>query len=287
MNPLLRIYIWLLLVLILGWAWHWISGVNLTKDISLLGFLSIIFLYFVSHLLRLARLAILTLDQREKIFSLISAHTLTAFPSSFLPFKLGELLRLVAFFWVYETKTKAWAVWLAERFGDVLVISIFILGFYILNIHVPTAMRTILILFVLASTLGVLGLFAIAKVFIYLNRHLVLTSLTHRSLFILRISHILRSLELQIYKSLEGRVSAFILLSVLIWSFEISALSLFINQLPINDLTFAHHFSSGLLASLPNSSSNALGVYQSITLVALTLVFLLVILLVNRFKILR
>lgn len=67
------------------------------------------------------RLALLTLDERYKAFPLILAHTLTAFPSSFLPFKIGEVLRLAAFFHVFKRRQKALAVWMAERFGDVLV----------------------------------------------------------------------------------------------------------------------------------------------------------------------
>ena len=122
-----------------------------------------------------------------------------------------------------------------------------------------------------------LGLFAIAKVFVYLNRHLVLTSLTPRGLVLLRTSHVLRRLEVTIYKSVEGRVSGFFLLSVLIWSFEILALSLFINQLAIGEPDFAALFASGLLASLPGGGANSFGIYQSLVLVALTIVFLLVV----------
>lgn len=251
------------------------------------GLLGITTLYLFSHILRMMRLVMLTLDERNKTFNLVSAHTLTAFPSSFLPFKLGEILRLVAFFRVYETRRKAWAVWLAERFGDVLVITVFILGLYLLNIKVPPAMRTIFIVFVLVSTVGLLGMFAIAKVFVYLNRHLVLTSLTPRSLMLLRVSYTLRCLEMEIHKSVEGRISSFILLSALIWGFEILALSLFISQLTIGELDFAELFSSGLLASLPSGGVNAFGVYQSLALVALTIVFLLALLLATRFKTMR
>jgi hypothetical protein len=150
-------------------------------------------------------------------------------------------------------------------------------------------MRTVFVLFVLASGLSLLGFFAVAKIFVYLNRHLVLTSYTPRGLTVLRASQVLRRLEVAIYKSVEGRVSGFLLLSVLIWSVEILALSLFINQLGIGDPDLAALFTSGLLASLPGGGgvSNAFGLYQSLGLVALTLVFLLVVSLPARSKILR
>jgi len=252
-----------------------------------LGLLGITALYICSHVLRMFRLVLLTLDKRNSAFPLVAAHALTAFPSSFLPFKLGEILRLVAFFRVFETRQKAVAVWLAERFGDVLVITAFILGLYLLNINVPPGMRAVFIIFVLASGVGLVGMFAVAKIFVYLNRHLVLTSLSPRGLRLLRISHVLRNLETSIHRSLEGRVSGFLLFSVLIWFFEILALSLFINLLSIGEPDLAELFASGLLASLPIGSQNAFGIYQSLALVALTVVFLLAVWLATHFKITR
>lgn len=290
MSKSLRVYFGLLLVVVIGWLWFRASDVaSFGRETQWAGLVGITLLYLGSHVLRMLRLVLLTLDDRNKAFPLVAAHTLTAFPSSFLPFKLGEILRLAAFYQVFEQRQKALAVWLAERFGDVVVISTFIMGLYLFDVQVVPAMRTVFVLFVLASGLSFLGFFAVAKIFVYLNRHLVLTSYTTRGLAVLRASQILRRLEIAIYKSIEGRISGFLLLSVLIWSLEILALSLFINKLEIGDPDLAALFTSGLLASLPGGGgvSNAFGLYQSLGLVALTLVFLLVVSLSARSKILR
>lgn len=281
----LRIYLALLITLVVAWVWlHAPAIVSLGRNTHWAGLLGITVLYLCSHFLRMLRLVLLTLDERGKAFQLVSAHALTAFPSSFLPFKLGEILRLAAFYRVYDMRQKALAVWLTERFGDVLVITIFILALYLLNISIPPSMRIVFVLFVLASGIGLVGLFAVAKVFVYLNRHLVLTSLTSRGLFLLRTSHMLRSLELTIHKSVEGRFLGFLLLSVLIWAFEILALSLFINQLSIGEPDFAALFASGLLASLSGGASGSFGIYQSLALIALIIVFLLSVWLVTHLK---
>lgn len=285
MSNSLRIYLALLLAVVVAWLWLSASAVTEIAKSHWLGLLGVTALYICSHVLRMFRLVLLTLDKRNSAFPLVTAHALTAFPSSFLPLKLGELLRLAAFFRVFETREKAMAVWLAERFGDVLVITAFIFSLYLLDINVPPGMRAVFIIFVLASGVGLIGLFAVAKVFVYLNRHLVLTSLSPRGLLLLRTSHVLRSLEMSIHRSLEGRVSGFLLLSVLIWSFEILALSLFINLLSIGEPDFAKLFASGLLASLPSGSQGAFGIYQSLALIALTLVFLLAVWLAVRLKI--
>jgi len=287
MRKSLRIYVALLLAVVFGWLWWSSPAVMAFADEHWAGLLGITALYLCSHVLRMLRLILLTLDERDNAFPLISAHALTALPSSFLPFKLGELLRMAAFFRACGTHQKAFVVWLAERFGDILVITVFILGLYLLDIKVPPDMRTVFIAFVLISGIGLFGLFALAKAFVYLNRHLVLTSLSSRGLLLLRTSHALRSLEMAIHKSIEGRVSGFLLLSVLIWFFEILALSIFIRLLAVGDPDFAELFASGLMASLPSGSPDAFGIYQSLALVALTVVFLLVVWLAARFKITR
>lgn len=236
-------------------------------------------LYLCSHLVRMMRLGLLTLDEREKASALISAHILTAFPSSFLPFKIGEVLRLAAFLHVFEMRQKALAVWLAERFGDVVVITFFIVGLYFLNVPVPVAMRTILVVFVIVSTMGLAGMFAVAKTFVYLNRHLVLASHSRRGLALLRASYRVKRLELDIVKSIDGRFLGFVFLSVLVWVVEISALSMYINQFEIGETDWGLLFSAGLLASLPGSAAvaNNFGLYQSLALVGLTFAFLMVV----------
>ncbi|MGC0957184.1 lysylphosphatidylglycerol synthase domain-containing protein [Pantoea agglomerans] len=288
MSKSLRIYLILLLAIVVGWLWWHTSVIaDLGHITNWAGLLGITMLYLCSHIFRMLRLVLLTLDKRKNAFSLVSAHALTALPSSFLPFKLGEILRLVAFLRVYDKRQKGIAVWLAERFGDVLVLTVFIFSFYLLSINVPPSMQIVFIVFVLVSGIGLLGLFAVANVFVYLNRHLVHTSLSTRGLLILRTSHNLRSLGKSIHKSLEGRVAGFLLLSVLIWLFEIIALSLFIKLLAIDEPNFAELFASGLLASLPTGSQDAFGVYQSLALVILTVAFLLAVWLAARFKITR
>lgn len=289
MSRTVRVYLVLLLAVVLAWLCLRAPATGeFGRDAHRLGLMGVSALYLASHLFRMLRLALLTLDERGKAFPLIAAHTLTAFPSSFLPFKIGEVLRLAAFFHVFERRQKALAVWLAERFGDMVVIAVFILGLYLFNVSVPVSMRAVFVLFMLATVVGLLGLFAVAKVFVYLNRHLVLASHSARGLALLRASHVLRRLELDIYRSVEGRLSGFLLLSVLIWAIEILALSLFINQLSIGEPDFAALFASGLLASLPGGGgAAAFGLYQSLALVALTLFFLAAVWLAARFKLLR
>jgi hypothetical protein len=275
MTRAARLYCLLLALLLPAWlALHWRAVLELLRGGAMPLLLAVFALYGAAHLSRMLRLALLTLDRREKAPALAAAHALTAFPSSLLPFKIGEILRLAALFHVYGDRRKALAVWLAERFGDVLVIVALILALYLLQVDVPPAMRLVFVVFVVASAFGLTALFAVAKTFVYLNRHLVLASHSARGLTLLRVSHALRQLELDIYRSVEGRLAGLLLVSVLIWVLEIAALALFIELVANSGAGFGALLADGVLASLAGSASAAFGLYRSVALIALTVLFL-------------
>lgn len=276
---LLRYYLVFLGLTVVAWAVNSAGKVeNIFELSSMPYFLGIIGLYGLSHMFRMIRLAILTLDERHEIFPLVTAHALTAFPSSFIPFKIGELLRLGSFFYVYGPRQKALAIWLAERFGDISVISLFILGLYLFGANLPPTLHFILFIFLFFSILGLLTFFAVSKLSIFLNRYLVLSSHSKRGLILLKISHTLTSLEVCIYRSIEGRLVSLLLFSIIIWCLEILALVAFLknNLYPLENL--AQYFMAGLSGSLRQeliSLDINFGIYQSLTLATLTALFVL------------
>lgn len=289
MNVAMRVYLCLLAALVSGWLVLQVVGDGAAwpePDLLLAGAIA---LYAGSHGVRMLRLGLLTLDQRDKALALASAHALTSFPSALIPFKIGEILRLASFRHVYGQWGKALAVWLAERFGDILVLAACILALYVLDVRLPESMRWVFLLFVLASVFGLLCLFAVATTFVYLNRHLVLASHSTHGLRLLRASHAVRHLELSIQRSVEGRMSGLLLLSILVWALEIAAFALFAHRFADSAPDAGAMFASGLLASLPGgaASSGAFGLIQSFALVALTLVFLAGLLLALRLRIER
>jgi len=286
MKRLDRIYLALLCMLVAGWlilhGGALGASLSLNDPVMLLGAVA---LYGLSHLLRMLRLVLLTLDQRDKAFAISAAHALTAFPSSFLPFKIGEALRLAALFRVFGKRRKAAAVWLSERFGDE---DTFV--DHVTRVIAEPVIRQMdaegtPFIGLLYALFGLLALFAVAKTFVYLNRHLVLHSYSRHGLWLLKLSHALRQLELDIYRSVEGRLTGLLLLSLIIWLLEIAALSLFINLFAQHG-DFASLFANGLLASLPGRST-AFGQFQLLALAVLTLLFLFALGLAARIKSMR
>lgn len=264
-----------LIMLFGGWLWHaWPELVGLS---ALPDFVLVMLVYLAAHLLRMLRLGLLTLDQRNSLWPMAAAHALTAFPSSFLPFKLGEILRLLAFFRVLPNRQKAVAVWLAERLGDLMVLSIIILGLYLFDFPLPPALHAVLLLFVSISMFSLFTLLSLSRLCHYLNRYLVLGSHSKHGFYLLRASHALLLLERALRQSLDGRIGGFLLLTMLIWTAEITALGLFLRHAANPGGEFSSLFLDSLLASLPLAGQYvpAFGQYQLLALGLLCMVSIL------------
>ena len=133
-EKIIKCYLVIILILASYVIWSslpiYVSITNKDK----MNLLLVIALYTFSHTFRVIRLVFLTLDQRSQALPLVLVHVLTSLPSSLLPFKLGEFLRLSAFIHIYKSKMKGIAVWLTERLSDILILALFIYFLYLTGI---------------------------------------------------------------------------------------------------------------------------------------------------------
>lgn len=281
-----RAYLVLLAGVVLGWAVLRQQEVSqAVGEAALPAVLGACALYLCSHLFRMLRLTLLTLDDRHRALPLVFAHALTAFPSSLLPFKIGEILRLASFYHVYDYRQKALAVWLIERFGDLIVLAVLIVGLAILQRNAADIPLGVLSLVVLGLSLGLLCLFALSKILHYLNRHLVLTGQRRRDLALLQLSDVVFRLELDIQRSITGRWIGFLLLSAFIWATEILAFAKLLEVAGRQGANPAAMFSDAFLTGLPLSGSQFaqdFEMYRSSALIAGTLAMMLILLIFVR-----
>lgn len=229
-------------------------------------------LYLASHFFRMMRLAILTLERREQILPVIGVHSLTAFPSIFVPFKLGEILRLAGFVLVYPRYAKAIGLWLVERFFDVTVICTLVALLYLTNAPIPRALEQVFAIFFLASIGGVLVFFSVAKLFIFLNRYLVLESTSRKGLVVLKISHQIQVIEHEVVNSSRGRLASIILSSLTIWVLELLAILMLVEHDELNLDQVPSYLTTSLAGIMPGA---ALGVTSNYLLVQASTLILL------------
>lgn len=252
----LRIYLMLLVSVVGGWVvLRQQNALQALGEAALLSILGACALYLCSHLFRMLRLALLTLDDRHQALPLIFAHALTAFPSSLLPFKIGEFLRLASFYYVYGYRQKALAVWLIERFGDLVVLAVLIVGLMLFQQDASSIPLGFLSLVVLGLSLGLLSLLSLSKILHYLSRHLMLTGQKRRDLALLRASDALFRIELDIHKSITGRWAGFLVLSAFIWSMEILAFAQFLKIARHEGMHLSAMFSDAFLTGVSLSGN--------------------------------
>lgn len=240
--------------------------------------LSAAMLYLSSHFFRMMRLAILTLERREQILPVIGVHALTAFPSILVPFKLGEGLRLAGFLLVYPTRSKAIGLWLSERFFDITTICALVALLYFTSAPIPKALEHVFAFFFVASLLGVLVFFAVAKLFIFLNRYLVLESTSSKGLVLLRMSYHIQVIEKEIVNSFKGRLASIILSSLTIWALELLTILVLLGQYQLSLDQFPSYLTSSLAGIMPGAALGAASGYvliQCSTLIVLGSVALL------------
>lgn len=251
---------------------HDIINTFSTTPLKIIGIIS--GLYLLSHIFRIIRLAIITLDDRQKIISLATIHILTSLPVLLIPFKLGEIIRLIGFFYVFRSIKKSLTIWFVERLSDIIILIFAIFLLYIAGISISFEMKFIFITFLIISILFLVSLYSISRTFIYLNRFLVLTSRSKRGLILLKISHIIWEFELSIKRVISDRKSAIFLVSTIIWILEISALSTYLQNSSEDLGSYGRLFATSLFNSLGNQITNitsGFGLYQSMLLSSLTI----------------
>lgn len=273
-----KFYIFFLVLLfIFSTAWLYSIRYDLAIsffDLSAKQIFIISVLYLASHFFRVVRLAILTLDDRKKILPLASAHIFTALPAFFLPFKLGEVIRLASFLIVFKDIKKSLAVWLVERLSDIIILNIAIIILYLAGISISFEMKILFTAFLVIAIFLLIGLYAISRTFIYLNRFLVLTSRSKRGMALLKISYAIWEFELTIKQVVKDRKSAIFLASSFVWISEILALSIYLQNEIGNLESYGRLFATSLFNNLGNQITNitiSFGLYQSMLLAILTI----------------
>lgn len=258
------------LIILTFYVQHILMEKNANIDFSY-QILIICMTYTFSHILRMFRLLIISLNERKKAPYLMLVHGVTSFPSAFIPFKLGELFRILGFISVFNDKNKAFAIWLVERFSDIVVISIIILMLYLFKIPSSENTEIFLLFFLIISLFCVLTYLAISKAFIYLNSYLVLSSHSSRSLAILKISNIFKNLEEGISSAIEGRFYTIIFTTILIWLCEIVSICLFVSLTSHNlSTSYLSAFSNGLVDVLSNNNHGT--TYTNLILIVTSLI---------------
>jgi hypothetical protein len=238
----------------LAYAWRAAPSVtalpDAAREIGGLRIAAALVAYLASHLLRAVRLALLIDDETVSLRALVAAQLYANGPSLALPFKLGELYRLLVFNTTVRNGLKTAVAIVTERILDFCVIFLALItllasrrpalshGAYFATLGTLFLLSVVVLLCILPENIETLQIYI-------LRRH-------NTSLAVLVLTQLQR---VQTYiregkRLLSRKVATISLLSASIWALEIAAvLALFSGfARPLSLVLLALHiFLSGLL----------------------------------------
>jgi len=187
--------------------------------------------YLAGHLLRVARLALLTGDASLSLRLLATLHFWTATISLIIPFKLGDGVRVLALAGVKRSYSSALAlVWLERVFDAAVFVPLMIAA----AVFAPAVLSDYvgLLLITGAFVLGTVGLMVLApdnlrRIGTYVFRRYDNPS----TVLVLRLIAVTRDFLSHIIDRVGGRVALLLAYSVFIWAAEVFALWLVLRAL--------------------------------------------------------
>lgn len=241
-----------------------------TEEISILPYLEQIsplklalssLAYLFSHFLRSLRVALMMGRQDFSLVNLIGKQYYTNGINLILPFKLGEVYRIVEFNKIFRDPERTFLTVIAERTIDFLFLFV---GLFVALYFTKYS------IFDLSLTVFIGGLFILGVLFIYyvlpenirwLNLFLVKRYTKRWVVRVLAITSRAYSVIMNIKQIIRRRVSTIVMLTSLIWLSEIAGLLFIIDYLPQIEYFFLLAFFV-FLSSLIPSGSLGLGALQ-------------------------
>ncbi|KXK25799.1 MAG: hypothetical protein TR69_WS6001001405 [candidate division WS6 bacterium OLB20] len=203
-----------LAILTLNWA-------ALAKASELASIVLIIVLFSLSHLMRFARLYVLLLERRENVLKLGELYTRATLMNNILPFKLGEVYKVLAYGNILNDLRKGLVLVWIDRFFDTCILLIVIVPALLNGINLQITFITLLFV-----TLSVLIFVSFSNTFLYFNRTVLTLSRSRRGVIYLRALDSAQEIYQFVLQLIKGRSMILLVLSSLAWVFEYGMLVL-------------------------------------------------------------
>lgn len=192
-------------------------------------FAAAILLYAMTHMLRVVRIFVLSFDLQVARQGLVRAHLISVLPALFIPFKLGEVIRLGLFLKLGGPHGFGLQIWTIERFFDAIVIIVLVAISIALGVRLD-----LLILPLLASTAMICAVVIVVivkrELYPLMRHYLVHSSRSSRGLLALNMLGWVADSINSVEHRLSGRSNACLLITIGIWLLEVLAAAAFIGS---------------------------------------------------------
>lgn len=195
-----------------------------------------VLIYLLSHIMRILRLYILLLEEKIKWKQLLRIYFITTFVNFVLPFKIGEIYRIIEIGTLCNNIRRGIITIWIERFFDAVVLLVLSTCYLIYIDNASYNFIPVYILLLVFSGLSVLFYVEFRHSFNYLNQFIVSKSNTSKGVRILKFLENLKMIHSDIKRLIVGRTTMLILLSILIWCIELIAIYFLAQMININSI---------------------------------------------------
>ena len=183
-----------------------------------------ILLYIVSHIFRFIRFFIIYIEEKRNLKELINVYLSYTYVNYFIPFKLGDLFKILEISYMLNNFGKGFIGTWIDRFFDTLILTFILISGIGLKQFVGYKL-----LFYLSSFLffSVFCYLCFRYTYLYTNRIILTKSETRKGIYILKVIEQINELYNYAKYLLKGRIPILFFISILVWIFEISSYDLF------------------------------------------------------------
>lgn len=185
-------------------------------------YLPLIILGFtIVHVIKMMRMYLILLDRKITFERFVPAYFRTTLVNLVIPYKLGEVYRVLVYYRISEGfKTGFFSV-LTDRFFDTLAIVLILLPYQMFTMGRVTIPVLLLALFLVVV---VFAYAIIPSTYRFLNRYIITSRTSNRSMTILRALEVVHDWYEYVRTLVAGRYGILILLSLGAWLLEILVL---------------------------------------------------------------
>ncbi|BBM46672.1 hypothetical protein JMUB3933_0147 [Leptotrichia wadei] len=183
-----------------------------------------ILLYLISHIFRFIRFFMIYIEEKKTLKELINVYLSFTYVNYFMPFKLGEIFKVLEISYMLNSFEKGIiGVWI-DRFFDTLILTIIL----ILGIGFKQFIDSMLIIYLLVFLLTSLFFYLCFNyTYSYANRIILTKSVTKKGIYILKFIEQTKKIYRYARYLLKGRIALLFFISILVWYFEILSYNLF------------------------------------------------------------
>ena len=183
-----------------------------------------VLLYLISHIFRFIRFFMIYIEEKKTLKELINVYLSFTYVNYFMPFKLGEIFKVLEISYMLNSFEKGIiGVWI-DRFFDTLILTIIL----ILGIGFKQFIDSMLIIYLLVFLLTSLFFYLCFNyTYSYANRIILTKSVTKKGIYILKFIEQTKKIYRYARYLLKGRIALLFFISILVWYFEILSYNLF------------------------------------------------------------